>query len=199
MKRVQHPTPQKGQIEWEIFEEWAGKPWDYYDKLTFDPEEKITEFEYERFIPQQVLKTMDVNSPEFKNYIKMKNFTTKTKYERHQSFKKSFGPIMNLMSGLSEQEKVDFMHTIQNRPKLWQGLRDMVDKTLEKELSRLQEDESYLAKNRYRLDLETMNYADKHRMPVSKIKLEEALKKRERMTKTILNEVAHYEQERKFN
>jgi hypothetical protein len=77
-KRIQHPEPKKGQIEWQIFEEFAGKPWDHFDEVTFDPEEKITEFEYEKFIPKLVLDTMDVNSQEFKNYIKMKNFTTKT-------------------------------------------------------------------------------------------------------------------------
>jgi len=51
-KRVQLPEPKKGQHEWEMFIEWAGESWDAYDHLDFDPEEKITEFEYEKFIPK---------------------------------------------------------------------------------------------------------------------------------------------------
>lgn len=43
-----------------------GKDWDTYAHLNFDPEEKITEFNYERFIPKHVLKNMDTSSDEFK-------------------------------------------------------------------------------------------------------------------------------------
>jgi hypothetical protein len=43
-KRTELPEPKKGQEEWAIFEEHTGKAWDFYDKLDFDPEQKITEF-----------------------------------------------------------------------------------------------------------------------------------------------------------
>jgi hypothetical protein len=47
-----------------------------------DHEEKITEFNYEKFIPSEILKTFDTTSEDFKLYIKMLNFTSKTKYEQ---------------------------------------------------------------------------------------------------------------------
>ena len=47
----------------------------------FDPEEKITEFNYEKFINKHILKSMDTSSQEFKNYIKMLNLTSMTQYE----------------------------------------------------------------------------------------------------------------------
>lgn len=61
-KRTQDPEPKKGQFEWKLFEEVFGLPWDKFDGVMFDPEEKITEFEYEKFIPQAILKTMDTDS-----------------------------------------------------------------------------------------------------------------------------------------
>jgi len=54
----------------------------------------------------------------------------------------------------------------------------MVDKTLEKKLAKIQEEEAYLAKNRYRLDNETIQYADPNRMPVDKKKLRYILRQR---------------------
>mmetsp|Transcript_32231 Transcript_32231/g.49312 ORF Transcript_32231/g.49312 Transcript_32231/m.49312 type:complete len:130 (+) Transcript_32231:762-1151(+) len=73
-KRRELPEPKKGQVAWNLFEVMHGKSWDHYDNLKFDPEEKITEFNYEKFIPQAILKTMDTESEEFKLMIKEKNF-----------------------------------------------------------------------------------------------------------------------------
>lgn len=70
-KRREIPEPKKGQSEWEIFEEMFGQPWDAYKSLKFDPEEKITEFNYEKFIHEDILATMDTDSQEFKDYIKL--------------------------------------------------------------------------------------------------------------------------------
>lgn len=64
-----------------MFKEIYGVEWNYYDDLKFDPEEKITEFNYEKFIPQHVLNKIDTKSAEFKRYIKMTNLNSKTKYE----------------------------------------------------------------------------------------------------------------------
>lgn len=83
-KHVQMPEPKKGQHEWTMFSEWAGKPWDAYENVEFDPEEKITEFEYEKFIPKQILATMDTQSLEFRNYVKMLNLKTRTSLEAHK-------------------------------------------------------------------------------------------------------------------
>lgn len=61
-KRSEVPEPKRGQKEWALFTEIYEKEWDHYDNLVFDPEEKITEFNYEKFIPKQVLETMDTQS-----------------------------------------------------------------------------------------------------------------------------------------
>ena len=90
IKRQELPEPKKGQKEWNLFTEMYGKEWNTYAGVKFDPEEKITEFNYEKFIHKQILKNMDTNSHEFKNYIKMLNLTTKTQYERHLDNQENF-------------------------------------------------------------------------------------------------------------
>lgn len=77
-KRTELPEPKKGQKEWNLFKELTGKYWDHYDDVIFDPEEKITEFNYEKFIPKHLLSTMDPHSQEFKTMIKKMNLNTKT-------------------------------------------------------------------------------------------------------------------------
>lgn len=104
-KRRQLPEPKKGQEEWALFKEFTGREWDHFDGVLFDPETKITEFEYEKFIPPQILKTMDTDSQEFKNYIKMKNLTTFTEMERHKENQENFKVLMSNMAGLTKQEK----------------------------------------------------------------------------------------------
>lgn len=54
-KRGELPAPKKGQKEWDLFTELHGKSWDHYAGLEFDPEDKITEFNYENHIPKYVL------------------------------------------------------------------------------------------------------------------------------------------------
>jgi len=82
-KRSEKPSPKQGQKEWDLFKEMYGVEWNYYDGLKFDPEEKITEFNYEKFIPKNVLDRIDTKSAEFKRYVKMQNLNSKTKYEQH--------------------------------------------------------------------------------------------------------------------
>jgi hypothetical protein len=50
VKRQELPEPKKGQKEWELFTEMFEKEWNTYEGVKFDPEEKITEFNYEKFI-----------------------------------------------------------------------------------------------------------------------------------------------------
>jgi len=59
----------------------TGNYWNKFDGVEFDPEDKITEFNYEHHINKHVLKNLDTKSDDFKNLIKALNFTTKTKYE----------------------------------------------------------------------------------------------------------------------
>jgi hypothetical protein len=83
-KRREHPAPKKGQWQWDLFTEVnGGDAWDKYDGVKFDPEEKITEFNYEKFIPQAQLRNMDTSSDEFKMMIKEMNLKQKTAMEQH--------------------------------------------------------------------------------------------------------------------
>ena len=54
-KRKELPEPRKGQLEYQIFEEIFGMNWDEDVQLNIDPEVKITEFNYEEFIPAEIL------------------------------------------------------------------------------------------------------------------------------------------------
>jgi tryptophanyl-tRNA synthetase len=115
---------------------------------------------------------MDTDSQEFKNYVKLKNLTTKTAYEQHMEDRENFKKIMPMMAGLTKQEKHDLMHQIHNNgDQKWNKLEEMVSKKLEKQLAKIQEEQAYLAKNRYRLDKEIMEFAEPTRMPVDKKKL----------------------------
>jgi hypothetical protein len=70
-KRSELPEPKKGQKEWNIFYELFDLEWDNFDGISFDPEEKITEFNYEKFIPKHILSNMDTGSDDFKTLIKI--------------------------------------------------------------------------------------------------------------------------------
>jgi len=54
-KRKELPEPRKGQLEYKLFEEIFGMNWDEDVQLNIDPEVKITEFNYEEFIPAEIL------------------------------------------------------------------------------------------------------------------------------------------------
>jgi hypothetical protein len=73
-KRSEKPEPKKGQKEWKLFNEMYGKDWNHFEGILFDSEEKITEFNYEKFIPKHYLSTLDTQGDEFKNIIKMYNY-----------------------------------------------------------------------------------------------------------------------------
>ena len=77
------PEPKRGQPEYELFRELTGKDWDAYADLEFDPETKITEFDYENYLNPELLKNIDTNTDEFKQFVRALNFTTKTQYEQH--------------------------------------------------------------------------------------------------------------------
>jgi hypothetical protein len=54
-KRKELPEPRKGQLEYQLFEDIFGMNWDEDVQLNIDPEVKITEFNYEEFIPAEIL------------------------------------------------------------------------------------------------------------------------------------------------
>ena len=72
-KRSALPDPRYGQKEWQIFEELYGRSWDAYDGLKFDPEDKITEFNYENHISKHMLKGEETQSDSFLKTIRMAN------------------------------------------------------------------------------------------------------------------------------
>ena len=51
--------------------------------MKYDEEHKITEFDYEKYLNPELLKNVDTSTDSFKELIKVLNYTTKTKYERH--------------------------------------------------------------------------------------------------------------------
>jgi hypothetical protein len=65
-----------------LFEELYGMSWFDDALMREDQEEKITEFNYEKFIHPELLKNVDTKSPEFLEKIRVMNFFSKTKYEK---------------------------------------------------------------------------------------------------------------------
>lgn len=80
-KRRELPEPKHGQKEWDIFQQIYGKPWDHFDDLAFDREDKITEFNWEQHLPESVTDALDTKSESFKEAIKAANFFQHTEYE----------------------------------------------------------------------------------------------------------------------
>lgn len=56
----------------------TGREWTDYQKLKMDSETKITEFDFENYLNQDMLKNVDINDPEFKQFVRSLNFGSKT-------------------------------------------------------------------------------------------------------------------------
>lgn len=80
-KRSELPEPKTGQKEWDLFQKMYGSPYNQYENVQLDDEDKITEFNYENYIPQAILDQTDTKSESFKYLIKAINLQTKTKME----------------------------------------------------------------------------------------------------------------------
>lgn len=81
-KRIEDPKPARGQdVQTDLFKEMSGINYHSFENITMDPEHKITEFEYEKFLNPEMLKNVDTNGQDFKNMVKALNYFTKTKYE----------------------------------------------------------------------------------------------------------------------
>lgn len=83
IKRTQKSEPKKGQWQWNLFRDTYGEEWDKYEDLKYDEEQKITEFDYENFIPQEMLEGVDTTSEEFKKEMRRLHLNSRTAYERH--------------------------------------------------------------------------------------------------------------------
>jgi hypothetical protein len=199
-KRQELPEPKRGQKEWDIFYEMFGDEWDKYDNINFDQEEKITEFNYEKFIPAQILKGMDTQSDDFKDLVKQLNFTGKTAYEQHRANQEQFKELMPLIANLDREETDILLHLIQNKNKsinpsesISNSLVDSACSNRAKELlAKVAEEERFALKNRFKHQKDTMKYAQKERMPLDEKKVKDMLRNQNVVRERIHNEIGTY-------
>lgn len=81
-KRSQAPDPKRGQTEFELFTNLTGREYTEDVGVHIDKENKITEFEYEKFLNPVLLQRVNTQNDTFKNFVRETNFVTKTKHER---------------------------------------------------------------------------------------------------------------------
>lgn len=62
----------------QLFKEIAGKDWHEFAQSLVDAEEKITEYNYEKFIGASVLEGVDTDSKSFKELVMALNFVSRT-------------------------------------------------------------------------------------------------------------------------
>lgn len=182
-KRNQLPEPRRGQAEWDLYREIYGEEYlNELDLVTRDDEEKITEFNFEKFFPAGALDGVDTTSAEFKNKIKLMNLNSKTKYEQHMANKKEFQQLMPVLSGLEADEMRALIHKLKNDKRKFGAeheheiMHDMVSGDVERELAKLSEEQNFALKNRYRHQRQTLDYAEKKRMPIDQSKVRDLLR-----------------------
>lgn len=73
-------------MEYDLFTELYGREWNADATIMFDDEKKITEFDYENFLPPALLNQNKdfIKSPEFKKMIRVLNMVFPTEYEKFQ-------------------------------------------------------------------------------------------------------------------
>jgi hypothetical protein len=195
MKRSEKPEPKKGQSEWGLFKEMYGHAWDA-DLLTVqDDEEKITEFNYEKFLHADELARWDQDSDEFKEYIKVLNLSTKTRHERIQHNKKQFRELMPMLAQLDNREQRDFIHMCQSESHQGQWLDQLCSNVVEKELAELSEEENYAAKNQYVHNARKLQYMNKKRMPVDERKVKDMLQNQHIFRDKMNEQIGTYQSE----
>jgi len=101
-KRQEDPEPRFGSTDIELFKELTGRGWFENSKIVTDPEHKITEFDYEKYLNPTLLKDVDTQSDEFKTLIKQLNFNSRTRYEDLEEKKSNFRKLMPMLAGLTE-------------------------------------------------------------------------------------------------
>jgi hypothetical protein len=202
-KRVELPEPKKGQKEYQLFKELYGVAFDQYDDFEFDPEEKITEYNYEKFIDPEYLKSMDTSSEEFKLLIKRLNFGMRTTLEQHRDNQDRFKQLMPVLRRLNEEEARIFLHMIKNKQR--QSASEKTNRSvkildqacsnqLKETLARISEDENWQLKNAYNHQTQTMHYARKDKMPIDVRQVKKALRNKHLYRAQITNDVVTYEQ-----
>lgn len=156
-KRSENPEPKYGQKEYDLFKKIYGKDWNHYQNVMFDPEEKITEFNYEKFINKHLLKNVDTSSQDFKDTIKQLNMESRTEMEQHEDNRDSFRKLMPILRTLDEEETDIFFHLINNKGRCenpaTQRSNDLIDAACSNEakekLAKLSEEANFALKNTY--------------------------------------------------
>ena len=184
-KRQEDPTPRHGQESYQLFKEMTGNDWNTFSSTKFDPETKITEFDYENYLNPELIKGLDTKSAEFKDMIRKLNYLTKTRLEAHEYQKTHFRKLQGVLTGLNANEQRALIHLLKNKngaraaegQHLTEDLMDsLVDTTFEEELAAKSEEENFNIKNRYRHQKQTMDFADKKRMPVDETSVRDMLR-----------------------
>jgi hypothetical protein len=91
---------------------------------------------------------------------------------------------MPILRTLDEEETEIFLHLVKNKGRTMDNdknrTNELIDNDcsdgLKEKLSKISEEENYAMKNRYQFDKETMNYADKTKMPIDKSKVKDLLR-----------------------
>ena len=97
-----------------LYEEIYGRPWHFMPAEILDEEEKITEFNYENYLPKELLARQDTSSDAFKEQVRMLNINTKTQMEQSDADKEEFAKLMPLLARLNENEKKSLIHLLKN-------------------------------------------------------------------------------------
>ena len=98
----------------DLYEEIYGRPWHFKPQAMVDDEDKITEFNYENFIPAEVLARYDTSTDSFKQMIRKLNFNTRTQIEQSDNDKANFKKLMPVLACLEAEEKRAFIHLLKN-------------------------------------------------------------------------------------
>jgi len=109
----------------------TGSSWYANDRVLYDQETKITEFDYEKYLNPLLLKDVDTDSEDFKTLIKVLNHNSKTKFEKLEAQKKSFQKIMNCMGSLNDKEQRALIHLVKNRHANVTAGREVIEEVMD--------------------------------------------------------------------
>lgn len=126
-KRAELPEPRDGQDEIKLFEEIFGERYHSHMEARVDSEDKITEFNYEKYFDPSLMEGVDTNSTSFKELVKALNFESRTKIEAHEQHKNQFRKLMPLLATLTADEKRALVHMLQNKSSSERLIADLTD------------------------------------------------------------------------
>jgi len=158
-KRQEEARPSSSETDkLQLFKDLTGNDWSDFECLEMDAEEKITEFNYENYLNMDLITDEVTESQDFKKYIRLLNFTSKTKYEAHEKAKKQFSAFMSETAGLTDKERRVLIHLMKNKhgnvAAGQEVTESIIDQTVDDsdliEIAKTSETEQYNIKNRYR-------------------------------------------------